>query len=419
MPATPDPAALHRRLAEFAAFGATPEGGIDRPEATEANGQARDHFRAWLEAAGFAVRVDAVGNMFGLLELAGPEAPWLLTGSHLDSQPKGGRLDGTYGVLASTVAAESVRSALLREGAAPRANLAVVSWTNEEGARFQPSVLGSSTYAGIHAPGWALERRDGRGISVGEALAAIGYRGNDPPAPKPFAYVELHVECGPLLEQAGRTLGVIDRWWGARKLELVYQGEPSHTGPTPMARRRDALYAAAALMAGLRAMADAAPDDSLRTSVGRLEVEPNSPNVVPARVTLFIELRSPFPDVLERAGAELMELAQASAERARVGWIVRRDELRRPGRFDAGLQRLAATVAAGLGHPAMSLDTIAAHDAVPLATICPSLVVVTPSKGGLCHTPLEDTDPADLERGLQLLTGMLDRLVRQGPEALS
>jgi N-carbamoyl-L-amino-acid hydrolase len=403
---------LHEQIARFSTFGATAAGGIHRPEATAANGEARDALVAWLRESGFEVRIDAIGNIFGLAGIAGPEAPWLLTGSHVDSQPNGGRLDGTYGVIASVIAARELRHRL----AAPAMNLAVVAWTNEEGARFQPSVLGSQAYVGAIDTDWALAREDRDGITVRAALDAIGYLGTDQPAPRPAAYVELHIECGPLLERAGRRLAAFDRWWGCRKLEIRFEGVPAHTGPTPMAERKDALLAAAGVITGLRQLVDMAPPGELHTSVGRIEALPNSPNVVPSSVTIFAELRSADPAVLETAFARTEALIEAEATRAGVGWSFARDELRRPGRFAPGLQRLANEVATGLGEPAMRLDTIAAHDAVPMARLCPSIVVATPSIGGICHSPLEDTRPEDLALGLDLLTGMLERLLVEGPD---
>ncbi len=402
---------LHERLALFSTFGATEAGGIHRPEATPANGEARDALVAWLREAGFEVRVDAIGNIFGLAVTAGPDAPWLLTGSHIDSQPNGGRLDGTYGVVASVIAARALGQRL----ANPVMNLAVVAWTNEEGARFQPSVLGSQAYAGAIDTDWALARQDRDGITVKAALEAIGHLGTDEPAPRPAAYVELHIECGPLLERAGRRLAAFDRWWGCRKLEIRFEGEPAHTGPTPMAERRDALLAAAGVITGLRQLVETAPAGELHTSVGRIEALPNSPNVVPSSVTIFAELRSADPAVLENAFSRAEALIRTEADKAGVGWSFARDELRRPGRFAPGLQRLANEVAEGLGEPAMRLDTIAAHDAVPVARLCPSIVVATPSIGGICHSPLEDTKPEDLALGLDLLTGMLERLLVEGP----
>jgi N-carbamoyl-L-amino-acid hydrolase len=410
---------LERRMALFSTFGATAAGGIHRPEATPANGEARRALVEWLVDAGFVVRVDPIGNIFGLLELAGPEAPWLMTGSHIDSQPNGGRFDGTYGVVAAAIAAIDLRDRFAAAGRKPVMNLVVAAWTNEEGARFQPSVLGSSAYAGNIELGWALARTDRDGVSVAEALDAIGFRGSDAAAPKPAAYVELHIECGPLLERAGRRLGAFNRWWGCHKLEISFVGRPAHTGPTPMAERRDALLAAAAVITGVRRLVDDHPEGELHTSVGRIEVLPNSPNVVPSSATIFLELRSADPEVLKRSFAQTTVLVETAAAGAGVTWSFVRDELRRPGRFATGLQALAGEVAAGLGHPAMRLDTIAAHDAVPLTRLCPSIVVAVPSVGGICHAPEEFTEPADLKLGLDFLTGMLERLAVDGGGLIS
>ena len=353
------------------------------------------------------------------MPLAGPDAPWLLTGSHVDSQPNGGRFDGTYGVLASTIAALALRDRLSEAGERPAMNLAVVAWTNEEGARFQPSVLGSSAYVGAIELDWALARVDAAGVSVRDALEAIGFRGTDAPAPMPAAYVELHIECGPELELAGRRLGVFDRWWGCRKLEIRFTGAPAHTGPTPMRERRDALLAAASVVTGVRRLVGEFPEGALHTSVGRIEVKPNSPNVVPSEATIYLELRSADPAVLTTAFERTTELIGRSADEAKVDWAFDRDELRAPGVFAPGLQRLAHAVASELGEPAMTLDTIAAHDAVPLARVCPSIVVATPSVGGICHAPEEYTAPEDLALGMDLLAGMLERLLVEGPGQLA
>jgi N-carbamoyl-L-amino-acid hydrolase len=404
------------RLDSFSEIGSTGDGGVDRVEASPANGLARRELARRMEAAGCEVRVDGIGNMFGLMPLAqqtaGQDAPWVFAGSHIDSQPKGGRLDGAYGVLAAVEAAGTLRDRL--NGQKPRANLGVVAWTSEEGARFQPSLLGSSVHAGILPLEQALARKDGSGVSVADALDAIGFRGTQE-APKPAAYVELHVECAPELERSGTRLGVFDRWWGAHKLELLFSGATAHTGPTPMAMRKDALLAAAEVITGLRRLADAAPAGALHTSVGRLEVLPNSPNVVPDQAKLFVEIRSADAGVMADAHARLLELIPYAAAIARVTHRIVRDEYRAPGAFAPGLRDLARATAAEFGQTPQGLETIAAHDAMPMARICPSVVVAVPSRDGLCHSPREWTEPADLELGVAWLGAMLERLVLDGP----
>jgi N-carbamoyl-L-amino-acid hydrolase len=391
-----------RLLAELSAIGATGDGGVDRVEGSPANGVARRWLVDQLRARGFAVTVDAVGNIFGRI---GPVGPAVMVGSHLDSQPRGGRLDGAYGVLAAMLASQA-----LAERGALRRGLIVVAWTGEEGARFQPSLVGSSVYAGLRPLDWTLARRDGDGITLADALDAIGFRGTDPAPPVPLAYLELHVECASALEASGRRLGVFDRWWGAHKLEIEIEGATAHTGPTPMAQRRDALVAAAAVVTGLRKIADRAAVGSLHTSVGRLEVRPNSPNTVPGSARLFVELRSPRAAVMARAETRLRRLLDRACAKTGVVWTVARDELRPPGSFARRLRTLAYATAAALGEPALPLATIAAHDAMPLATVCPSLVIAVPSREGLCHSPREWTDPADLRLGLVWLTRMLAAL---------
>ena len=408
----PDLHGFHVLMEEAARFGATPRGGVHRLAASAEDGQVRDWMAAAWRAAGFEVVVDAVGNLFGLLDLAGPGAPLVLSGSHLDSQPNGGRFDGTYGVIAAFAAALAVRAALAQGPERATHNLAIVSWTNEEGARFQPSLIGSSVFAGLMRLDTALAIRDGDGVGLGEALRAIGYAGAGR-APRPAAYVELHVECGPELERAGRTIGVMTGWWGALKTRIVVTGEQAHTGPTAMARRKDALYGASLIIAAVRRLADeanAGGTERLYTSVGRLEVEPNSPNVVPGRATLFVELRSPEPDVLVGAEAALRRLVEETARATGLGVEVASHQARPAGQFDAGLIGLAEAAAARAGHDPLRLLTVAGHDAIPLAGLGPSIVVVTPSVGGICHHEDEFTAPADLDAGLVVLSDMLASL---------
>ncbi|WP_043707499.1 Zn-dependent hydrolase, partial [Methylorubrum extorquens] len=316
-----DPARLQAMMEAVSAFGAGPEGALTRLTLSPEDGQARDWLAAWFSAHGFTPRVDAIGNQFGCLELAGPVAPTVMVGSHLDSQPNGGRFDGTLGVLAACEAILSVRAALEAAGRTSACNFTVANWTNEEGARFQPSLLGSSVFTGAAGLDWALARSDGDGVTVGEALSRIGYAGSDA-VPVPDAFIELHIEGGPILEREGLRFGAFTRYWGATKYRLAFLGRQAHTGPTPMAERRDALLGAAYLIADLKAMtADYGLD--LHTSVGRLEVRPNSPNTVPSEAVLFIELRSGSPAILEEAELRLKAAIDLAAARAEVGHEVR------------------------------------------------------------------------------------------------
>lgn len=409
----PEPEAIHAMMRDFARFGATPRGGVHRMTATPADGEARRHLIAWLESRGLRPLVDCVGNVFGLLEWAGPEAPLVMTGSHLDSQPYGGRYDGTYGVVAACQAVAAIQDRVAAAGLTPACNFAVVSWTNEEGARFQPSLLGSGVYAGQFDADFALSRVDGEGVSLGEALQAIGQLGDDPPPRFPDAYIELHVECGPCLEEARRTIGVVRRHWGAVKFRVAFTGEQSHTGPTPMPLRRDALLGASYLIGRIRELADEAAA-TLYTSVGRIEVSPNSPNIVPARAALFVELRSPEPEALAWAEAELRAAMAAAAARARVEVAIESESRRPVGFFDPGLAALASRASEAAGLPPLDLETVGGHDAISMLRLCPSLVVNVPSVEGLCHNEREYTEPQDIEAGVVVLTTMLWELCLGG-----
>jgi N-carbamoyl-L-amino-acid hydrolase len=403
-----DRARFLRNFTAMASIGATPPGGVHRLAASADDGAARDLLATWFDALGMRVHVDAIGNMAGVLDLAGAGAPLVMAGSHLDSQPNGGRFDGALGVVAACEAAS-----VLRDTATPcRCNLAVANWTGEEGARFQPSLLGSSVFAGTMPAAEALERRDREGTSVAAALDAIRHRGTDV-LPRPDAYLELHVECGPELEQAGARLGRFTGYWGAIKHRVAFIGAQAHTGPTPMAMRRDALLGAAYLVAALRDMAARAPG-VLHTSTGRIDVSPNSPNVVPAEAVLFVELRGLDPAVLDWAEAELTREAASAAERANVALEWRATERRPAGRFDPGLLDLCAAEAAAIGVTVRDLATVPGHDAISLAAICPSAMLVVPSVGGICHHPDEFTREDDLVLGTEVLTRALWRLCHDG-----
>lgn len=398
------------------AFGAGPGGAMTRLTLSREDGAARDWLKAWFAGHAFTHKVDGIGNQFGLIEAAGPGAPTVMIGSHLDSQPNGGRFDGTLGVVSACEAVVAVTEALKRRGVTSRVNFTVVNWTNEEGARFQPSLLGSSVFAGSAELDWALDRKDGSGVSVREALADIGYAGSDRLA-IPDALIELHIEGAKLLDEEGRRFGAFTRYWGATKYRLAFLGRQAHTGPTPMAERRDALLAAAYLIADLKAMAGDHGLD-LHTSVGRLEVYPNSPNTVPAEAVLFIELRAAAPDILAAAEARMLADIDKAAARAGVGHEVRFIDRRIAGAFSPGLIRLAGEVSLSLGEPIQRLDTIGGHDAVAMSAACPAVVLAVRSRGGVIHHPTEFTSLEDQAFGTQVVADMLYRIATGGVDAI-
>ncbi len=411
-----DPARLAAMMEAVSVFGGGEGGAMMRLALSPEDKAARGWLAGWFRDNGFAPAVDAIGNQFGRLELAGPGAPVVMVGSHLDSQPNGGRFDGALGVVCACEAVLAVRTEMQRRGVAPACNFVIVNWTNEEGARFQPSLLGSSVFTGAAELDWALGRRDGDGVSVAQALDAIGYAGVDTVA-VPDAFLELHIEGGPVLERAGRPLGAFARFWGASKYRLAFIGRQAHTGPTPMAERKDALLAGAYVIAGLKDLAGEYGLE-LHTSVGRLEVFPNSPNTVPGEALLFIELRSASPEILAKAEERLEVMISAAAARADVAFEVRAIDRRAAGRMDAGLLALAEKAASAHGVPVIALDTVSGHDAVSLSAVCPALILAVPSVGGVIHHPTELTAPEHQAFGAQILADMLLALATQGLSAI-
>ncbi len=407
-----DQAFFKRMMDEVSVFGATIAGGLCRLTASAEDGAARDWLVGVLKVAGFRVTVDRVGNIFGILDIAGPEAPVVLAGSHLDSQPFGGRFDGAYGVVAAIAAATAVRDAMAKGERRPMRNVGIVNWTNEEGSRFAPSTLGSNVFAGKLEAEAALGAKDAAGISLGEALAAIGYRGADPQPGDVAAYVEAHIEQGPSLEREGKTIGVVEGNWGTAKYEVGFLGKAAHTGPTPMAQRRDALLPAAALVLFVRELSDRT-DGALLSSVGRMDIAPNSTNVVAERARLFVEFRDVDPARLDDTCARFEDKVRQLG-RDGISVNIVHTVNRRPGLFDAALADLIEAIAAARGYSWMRLHTVAGHDAVPLASVLPSAMLFVPSVGGISHNEAEFTSMEDLVAGADVLAGVLCRLAFAG-----
>lgn len=407
---------LHELLAAFAEIGATSQGGVTRLAASAEDGQARDALCGWLRRHEFDIAVDRVGNLFGWLDLgdaAGAGAVYC--GSHLDSQPDGGRFDGTYGVIAACCAALAVRERVNSGELRPRHRyLVVVSWTNEEGARYQPSLLGSCVFSGTLDAAQALAVRDAQGVSLAQALSNIGYLGKSSPPAEPEWYVELHVEQGSVLERRGRRVGIVSHCWGARKFRVRFSGRADHTGPTPMSDRRDALRAAGLLVTDVSERA-LASDGRLHGSVGRILVEPNSPNVVPRSATLFVEFRSGEEYELDAAEAWLEEsldrICRTTGCRSEIHDVTRRSV--EP--FDPEGVAIARQVVESFGLDGMTMATIAGHDALALQRRFPAILLFVPSVAGISHSPAEFTTEQDLETGLQVLVAVLCRLLAEPP----
>mgnify|MGYP001197775342 FL=1 len=391
---------LHNLLANYKKIGKNINDGIDRVALTKGDKEGRDYFIKLLKENDFEVKIDNIGNIFGLITF-NKENEFILSGSHIDSQPNGGNFDGILGVLNAFTAIKELANTFKREGLRSKYNLAVVSWTNEEGARFQPSILGSSVYSGKIDINDAYKIIDSNRISVKDSLLEINYFGKDN-FDKPAKYIETHVECGRILENNENQIGIINNYWGCHKHNIYLTGEQSHTGPTPMSQRKDALHAASLIITELKNMSDSSKK-TLHTSVGKIDVYPNSPNVVPGFVSLFSEIRSPYEDTLKENFIHFENFIQKVSHNTGIKIKINSHSKRDAGKFDESINLKIESILKKNQIRYQYLDTIAAHDAVPLSKIVPSTVFVTPSVNGIIHDPKEYTKPEDLEICLDIL----------------
>jgi beta-ureidopropionase / N-carbamoyl-L-amino-acid hydrolase len=393
-----------RDFATMSTFGATAAGGVDRQAASAADVGQRRWFAERLAAHGLRVEYDRIGNQFGLLERV-PGAPFVVVGSHMDSQPTAGRFDGAYGVLAAAHAAFRLAEEWERPGAAPRFNIAVVNWFNEEGSRFVPSMMGSSVYTGKLPLEKALSTCDRDGVSVREALEPTGFLG-DGGGPTAAYCAEIHIEQGRSLENSGISIGLVTSSWAANKYEFVVTGDQAHSGAALMEDRRDALLGASMLVVAAREVADRFPG-VLHTSVGQLDVYPNSPVVVASRVSLLLDLRSPDESVLREADellhrriADIEATARVSVERHHShSWGV--------NPYQPEGVELARRAAERLGLSHTDVMTVAGHDSINMKDLVPTVMLFVPSKEGVSHNEFEFTTDEDMLAGLRLLTDVV------------
>jgi N-carbamoyl-L-amino-acid hydrolase len=397
-----DAARLVQRLSDLACSGARTDGGVCRLALTDADRQGRDLVVGWMRELGLAVTVDRIGNVFGLR--AGRRGgPALMTGSHIDTVATGGRFDGNYGVLAGLEVVETLADA----GHVTEHPLCVAFFTNEEGARFAPDMLGSLVCVGGLGLAEALATRDAQGLVLGEELARIGYAGDAPVgAPDVHRFVELHIEQGPVLEAEGITIGAVRDLQGISWQELSITGQSNHAGTTPMRLRHDAGYAAAAIAAWLRELAAQLGGGQLATA-GVLELVPDLINVIAGRARLTVDLRNTDEARLVEAERRLAAFTAELAAREGVAIESRRLARFAPVTFDASVHATIARVARELGHSVRDMTSGAGHDAQMLARVCPAAMIFVPSIGGISHNPREDTAPADLEAGANVLLATL------------
>lgn len=399
-----DHARLLDRLQHLGAIGRGPSGGPTRLALTDADREGRDLLAGWMREAGLEVRIDRIGNIFGLWPAAGGAEP-VMIGSHIDTVIDAGIYDGCFGVLAGLAVVEALREA----GTTPARPVVVAAFTNEEGVRFQPDMMGSLVHAGGLDLDTALATVGTDGAVLGEALARIGYAGDLAPGSiRPACYLELHIEQGPVLEAEGLAIGAVDSLQGISWQRVTITGAANHAGTTPIAARRDAGLAAARVIAHLR---DRVAHAGTLATVGSLRLEPDAINVIPSRAVFTADLRDPEEEQLQAAEAALAGYLDRLA--ATEGVEVTTERLARfsPVRFDPELVRLVAEAAERRGHRWQRITSGAGHDAQMIARIAPSAMIFVPSRGGISHNPAEFTAPEQLAAGAEVLLDVVSRLI--------
>lgn len=386
-------------LMEMAKIGATPKGGVARLALTDLDRQGRDLFAKWAKAAGCTVAIDRVGNMFARREGRDPKLPAVMTGSHLDTQPTGGKFDGVYGVLAGLEVLRTLADAKIETDRA----VEVAVWTNEEGSRFSPAMMGSGVYAGVFALDEVDGKKDVDGVSFAEAIAKIGYRGPEKVGGRPTAaYFEAHIEQGPILEAEGKTIGIVTGAQGQRWYEVTVTGQEAHAGPTPMARRKDALVGAARMIDLVNRIGHEFQPGACAT-VGFIQSAPNSRNTIPGRVFFTIDFRHPDDARLSAMDRAMKDGFAKIAADAGLELAITDFWYFPPTPFDPRLVDAVRQGAKLHGHSAMEIVSGAGHDAVYMARVAPTAMIFVPCADGISHNEIEDAKPADLSAGCDVL----------------
>lgn len=402
---------LNQRILDLARIGATESDGVNRQALSDEDAQAQAQLAEWGSQAGLIASRDPAGNLFLRLTGEDPDLPPVVSGSHLDSQPTGGKYDGAFGVLAALEAAQAIRDAGIR----PLRSLDVVAWMNEEGSRFAPGMLGSSAFSGARTLDTVLAVEDAQGVSVRTALAQVDARlahiARRPLGGHVHSYVEAHIEQGPELERHGVPVGVVTGIQGKHTFRITVHGEASHAGTSMRRDRKDALQTAVAVIAALGTRLHDA-EDIVKFTVGRFDVTPNAPSVVPSKVVFSIDLRHPDSTTLLELSACVERVCNDHASPCRVE--VERLSAAPSLTFPESMQERIRVAAERLGLPNLSLASAAGHDARYLHDICPSAMIFVPCKEGITHNEAEYSTPADLTAGTRVLTDVLVDLAQGG-----
>jgi N-carbamoyl-L-amino-acid hydrolase len=399
---------LWRSLMDMAGIGATEKGGVCRLALTDLDRQARDLFVKWCLEAGCSVSVDRMGNIFARRCGSDDILPPVMTGSHMDTQPTGGRFDGVFGVMAGL---EIIRT-LNECKVSTKHPLEVVVWTNEEGSRFAPCMIGSGVFAGVFSLEEGVACRDADGKTIGGELARIGFAGERNETGHPVtAYFEAHIEQGPILEKEGKTIGVVTGALGQRWFDVVITGQESHAGPTPMQMRRDALVGAARVVTEVNRIGNAYLPEACAT-VGSLRVFPDSRNVIPGSVYLSVDFRHIDAGALDAMEGELQKVLACVVQDMGLTFELIRTADFPPTRFAPECIDAVRRGAMEFGFSHRDIVSGAGHDSIFLARIAPSGMVFVPCENGISHNEIENADPSHLAAGCNvLLRAMLERAI--------
>ncbi|MFZ6758908.1 Zn-dependent hydrolase [Undibacterium sp. Ji50W] len=397
---------LWASLMELAQIGATQKGGVKRLALTDLDKQGRDLVVSWAKQAGLTVTIDQIGNVFMRRAGKNPALPPIMSGSHIDTQPTGGKFDGNYGVLA---ALEVVRT-LNDHNIETEASIEVAFWTNEEGSRFVPVMMGSGVFCGAFSLETAYAAKDTEGKTVGDELARIGYKGTEVPGQHPIgAYFETHIEQGPVLEDADKVIGVVPGVLGLSWYDCIVTGMEAHAGPTPMALRKDALQISTKIMQEVVNIGNRYPPYG-RGTVGMVQVFPNSRNVIPGEVKFSIDLRNVSSELLDTMHNEILAFVDKTSKDSGLSISVERVSYYPPCPFHPDCVNAVREATATLGYSTMDVVSGAGHDAIYTARLAPSGMIFVPCKDGISHNEIEDAKSEHLEAGCNvLLHAMLGR----------
>jgi len=397
---------LWASLMELAKIGATEKGGVKRLTLTDLDKQGRDLVIGWARDAGLSITVDQIGNVFMRRDGTNNALPPVMTGSHIDTQPTGGKFDGNYGVLAGLEVIRTLNDLKIKT----EAPIEVAFWTNEEGSRFVPVMMGSGVFCGAFTLETAYAAKDVEGKTVGEELARIGYKGTEVPGQHPIgAYFEAHIEQGPVLEDADKVIGVVPAVMGLSWYDVVVTGMEAHAGPTPMHLRKDALQVSSRIMQEVVAIANRYPPYG-RGTVGMVQVFPNSRNVIPGEVKFSMDLRNVNEELLDTMHKDILAFIDKTRSESGLKISVERVSYYPPCPFHPDCVDAVRKATAKLGYSTMDVVSGAGHDAIYAARVAPAGMIFVPCKDGISHNEIEDAKSEHLEAGCNvLLHAMLER----------